>query len=441
MPVDRRETCSHVMALWGAGLAWVMAVEACGGQTHHDSKGSAEQTGGGASGTGGLDAARAGSGGSGRSAAGATGGTTRGGGLGGAATGGAGMTAGGTSGSGSGGPATGGASTATGGTMGGGGAAAASGGALAGAGTGGTGGDASGGSGSGATGGASTATGGSSSGGETAGSAGAAGFDELVGTWEGSGYIGDCINERRFLTFEAPDQVHYADWNDDACSGPELMGSQSGTFTVSDQHTLEITWDLTEDPPDEATARCEEKYSFAMGVASNGTPGIVRDLLVQLDDRTWRYRTLDRCYSIDDLLLEGTLVDLELHFDAPVPLTGSDDCQMTVSAAVARQSKTADDNGSYAADLYVVPCVVEPENGKQHIRYAGFVGAEPAEEYSIWQDFLDEQGYPEAHPDWVLSLLNGVFFPDLTLDPADPTYLCEYDCRPEWLASEGMTAP
>ena len=219
------------------------------------------------------------------------------------------------------------------------------------------------------------------------------------------------------------------------------MGSKSGTFAVSDRHTLQITWDFTEDPQDEATARCEEKYPFAMGVSANGTPGIVRDLFVQLDDRTWQYRTLDRCYTIDDLLLEGTLVALELRFDAPVPLTGSDECQMTVSAAVARQSKTTDDNGSYTADLYVVPCVVEPQDGKQHIRYAGFTGAEPADAYSIWVDFLDEQGYQQAHPDWVLALLNGLFFPDLTLDPVDPSYLCEYSCRPEWLASEGMTAP
>ncbi|MBN1608156.1 MAG: hypothetical protein JW940_16100 [Polyangiaceae bacterium] len=439
----RRQTRSTAVTRSAVvGLALVVALEGCGGSTGHAGERSAEQTGGvvGTSGAAGLDTAQGGSGGAGRSAAGGTVGATSGGRSGGAAAGGAGTATGGTTG----GTETGGtpfssggaSSPAAGGTT-------ARGGARAQAGTGGTSGTASGGSGGSVAGGAGTATGGTSSSAAAAGSAGAAGtsrVDELIGTWEGSGYIGNCVYERQFLTFEDPDQVSYADWNDDACTGPALMGSKSGTFAVSGRHTLEITWDFSEDPRDEATARCIEAYPFAMGVSTQGTPGIVRDLFVQLDARTWQYRTLDQCYTVSGMVLEGTLVDFELSFDAPVPLTGSGTCQMTARAEVARESKTTDDNSSYAADLYVVPCVVEPSDGRQHVRFAGFVGAEPADEYQIWQDFLEQQGYQQAHPDWVLALLNGVFFPDLTLDPADPTYLCEYGCTPEWVASEGMTA-
>jgi hypothetical protein len=440
--MDRQRQASSTAAAHSAAawLALVVAFDACGGQAGHEGTGFAEQTGGvvDTSSIGGLDTAQAGSGASGRSAAGGTGGATSEGSSGGAATGGAGTPTGGTASS-SGGASSGGTSAGTGE----GGAAAASGGAPLQGGAGGTGGKESAGSGGRAAGGSGAATGETSSSAGAAGSAGAvgpSGFDELLGTWEGAGYSGDCVNERQFLTFEEPDQVSYADWNDDACSGPALMGSKSGTF-VSGQHTLLIDWDFIEDPQDEATAWCFEEYPFAMGVSRDGTPGIVRDLFIQLDDRTWQYRTLDRCYAMNGVVLESTLVHVELSFDAPVPLTGSDECQMTVSAWVARESKTTDDSGSYAADLYIVPCVVEPEDGKQHFRFAGFADAEPAEEYAIWMSYLDEQGYQQAHPDWVLALLNGVFFPDLTLDLADPTYLCEYDCTPEWVASEGMTVP
>jgi hypothetical protein len=440
----RRRTGGYVAVRWAAvGLAWVAGLDACGGDTGHHDRGTAEQTGGSnTSGSGGVDTVQAGNGGGAGTGSGKTSGSTA---TGGATSGGASATSGGTSSSAAGGTSASSASgaTSTGGTDGA--AGAASGGAPGQAGTGGTGGRASGGAGGTATGGAGTDTGGTSGSAAAAGSAGAAGtgqVSELIGTWESMGYIGDCIDERMFLTFREPDQVSYADWNDDACTGPKLLSEKTGTFVVVAQHTLEITWDLSGDPQAAPKARCVEEYPFALGVSTKGTPGIIRDLFVAVDERTWQYRTVDRCYDSADVVLDDTVIDLEVGLDAPLPLTGSGDCQMTVSAEVVRTSTTAaDDMGSYSADLYVVPCVIESQDGVQRIRYAGFVGAESVDEYQIWQDFLDEQGYPQAHPDWVLALLNGLFFPDLTLQSASATCLCEAGCMTEWVQSEGMTTP
>jgi hypothetical protein len=272
---------------------------------------------------------------------------------------------------------------------------------------------------------------------------GASRVDELFGIWETAGAQGDCTNERIFLTFEPPDRITFGMMDDNLCYGPGTLQEVPGRFVVTGERTLQIAWegflqwmDWKADL-DAPIARYVEEYAFATVEISDTSYKLVTGVYIPVDNRTWRRRTVQRFLGEDSALLQATVIDVQVRFDAPVPLVGNSECRMTVDAEVVRESETTGENDSYAAELYVVPCVVEPQESMQRIWFDRFGPGDALDRYQAWQAFLEEQGYEQAHPQWVRDLLQGGFYPSLWLDPTDPTYLCLNGRTSGWSLADG----
>jgi hypothetical protein len=240
----------------------------------------------------------------------------------------------------------------------------------------------------------------------------AAATDALVGDWRRRGRSGDCIDEYEWHSFSEDGRYAYRLIDENACTESTLVDKRVGTFEVTDERQLILVSAATEEgTAPSAPGSTVEQLNYVL-VYNGESEELVRDVYFAQDDRTWQ---LHKSLRLEDgaELMHETDVEVTYAFDAPVPATGEGSCQLTVSASLYEYDRENDIDRSYSAELFSVPCVFDNINSLRRVRYSALSSDGSMDDRGVWQSYLEEIGYAEAHPAWVQLLLDGHDFPVL----------------------------
>ncbi len=256
--------------------------------------------------------------------------------------------------------------------------------------------------------------------------------DVLQGNWLRYGYIGNCINETFWLSFELDAQVTYRffDW----CAGPDPLGEVHGSYSLEQDSSVQFIWQ-----GDPAFARpdvSETRQRFSVGLINYlDTERLAEDVLVRQSPLQWRTERLEEQFDVDGELVLRHRLEIELEFSAELPpLNASAACQVTVAFSY-EQFETKDDVNDQGTLLVAgLPCRVEPVDSVQSVLFNENLGEQVDGTYFTWQDQLESLLEGQAPSAWAIERLRWLVMPRMMRDSSSPHLLSATSA--DWQRSE-----
>jgi len=209
----------------------------------------------------------------------------------------------------------------------------------------------------------------------------------LSGAWVGEWNIGNCINMRHWLVFDAPTSFTWIIEDDNFCGGYTLT-TWSGHFEMRDNDVLSISYRETW-PSGEVLSTVQTSTYFIDTQADAGE-SLRFDAALMRDDARW--------HRVESLQVEGphpSTQTIDLSIDLDVDLTqppagdGPWPCQLVVDIAV-ETARTPPGEEDAGRERFSLPCLWQQTTPGQ-----GWVRASVLEDSfsaSEWREVVEEQG-------------------------------------------------
>lgn len=229
------------------------------------------------------------------------------------------------------------------------------------------------------------------------------------GYWQTGMDIGNCTEVHSFLRFVSSGQAESIAVNNNACypaqrgttASPVSYSLNGRTLTMSQQTSAQLS-------------------AIAIGTL-DGSRVLFHQVYLPVTATSWRGHAITEQRDAAGVTLWRTDVTVDLSFAAPLPVTGSGSCRVSVAFTSAYYTLRGEDGRDLPPDardamvtgnLPSLTCRYGPGANGQQVELGGI-------------DF-------SAQPGWAQHVLGGMVHPIFWLNPAEPSYLLKatwYDHR------------